>query len=197
MGGCNKHAFGKKVKKERQSLAWDIALTSGATCFSERLHSPHCAYVVCMQEAMKFRTIETRLHVWMLLNNLELVPAADPDCWQNRDIRYPTQMYGQPYDSLGSETNQAPYMFGMGYMRGALKLPPTADNKFFSVFNTTLAQLPQGPDARMNSVPDRLPPDIFTLLMWSVNRWGSVCGGVGYLVRRSWFVCQQQRHCAT
>jgi len=137
---------------------------------------------------MKFRTIETRLHVWMLLNNLELVPAADPDCWQNRDIRYPTQMYGQPYDSLESEGSQAPYVFDMGYMRGALVLPPTADNKFFSVFNTTLAQLPQGPDARTHPAPDRLPPGIFTLLMWSVNRWGGAWRrGVSCLVPCSWF----------
>jgi hypothetical protein len=119
---------------------------------------------------MKFRTVETRLHVWMLLNSIDLVPDNDPNCWRNRSIRYPTQIYGRLYDSAESLHSATTFTFAFGYLQNALVLPPTADNRFLSIMNTTLFELPQGPDPRAVPPPGRLAPDVLTILLWSISR---------------------------
>ncbi|WIA15154.1 hypothetical protein OEZ85_001840 [Tetradesmus obliquus] len=149
-----------------------------------------------MQAALQAPSEETRLHVWMLLNN---VTTAEADCWQKRDMCYTTQIYGQIQDymnvSLGSETQAAAgkaaaaaamhtsgngfnvFSLSFGFMRDVLVLPPQAADKFLQIQNVTLLQLPQGPGARaaagMNAGQGGdgpTPPDVWTLLLWSVNR---------------------------
>lgn len=119
---------------------------------------------------MAFKTVETRLHVWMLLDTIDVVPDSNPKCWQNRTVRYPTQIYGRPNEAAKSGHSESTFTLLFGYMRDALVVPPTAEARFLSIFNTTLAELPQGPDPRAAAPPGRLPPDVFTVLLWSISR---------------------------
>lgn len=133
-------------------------------------HSTARVCCLCLQEAMNYKTIETRLHVWMLLDSIDVVPDGNTQCWKNRNIRYPTQIYGRPHDSARSENSPTAYTFAFGYLPDALVLPPSAEARFFSIFNTTLIELPQGPNPRAAATPGRLPPDALTLLLWSISR---------------------------
>jgi hypothetical protein len=135
-----------------------------------RLHATHALLPLLLQAAMEYKTVETRLHVWMLLDNIDIVPDSDPACWQNRTIRYPTQVYGRPHDAARSTHSESAFSFSFGHLPNALVLPPSAETASFSIFNTTLTELPQGPNPRASTTPGRLPPDVFTVLLWSINR---------------------------
>lgn len=143
---------------------------------------------------------ENRLHVWMLLNNISIVPPGDPACWHYRDVKYTTQIFGQVHDSPDAQLQQAQqqqenasapldvtqrdgigfdvFALDFGHMRSALQLPQNAQEKFLQIQNLTLMGLPQGPLAHtaagMRTGPGGdgpTPPDIWTLLLWSVNRY--------------------------
>jgi hypothetical protein len=124
----------------------------------------------------------------MLLNN---ITTAEPGCWQNRNMRYTTQIYGQVQHNTNVTTpaKQAAaarkqrntgfdvFALSFGFMRDVLVLPETAEDRFLQIQNVTLLQLPQGPAARaaagMNAGhggDGPTPSDIWTLLLWSVNR---------------------------
>lgn len=130
---------------------------------------------------MAYKTVETRLHVWMLLDSIDLVPDSEPKCWENRTIRYPTQIYGRPNEAARSAHSDSTFSLAFGYVQGALVLPDTAEARFLSIFNTTLIELPQGPNARAGASPGRLQPDIFALLLWCITRYDDAwvgCRGV-------------------
>jgi hypothetical protein len=130
-------------------------------------------YVLCLQESMSYRTVESRLHVWMLLGSIDIAPNNDAKCWENRTVRHPTQIYGRPHDSARSAHSSSTYTFDFGYLQDALVLPPTAEARFFSIFNTTLIGLPQGPNPKAAATAGRLAPDALTLLLWSINRYAA------------------------
>ena len=142
---------------------------------------------------------EDRLHVWMLLNNVTINPASDPNCWKARNVQYTTQVYGQAHHDgvqhTGSGTElpapkpgaSAPYaainptfdMFTLdwNYERSALQLREGAGEKFLQIQNVTLLRLPQGPNAAkaagMRAVQGGdgpTPPDVWAILMWPVTR---------------------------
>ncbi|KAF8060546.1 RPL6 [Scenedesmus sp. PABB004] len=137
-----------------------------------------------MQSAMVVPSEENRLHVWMLTANVSLVPPSDPACWQRRKLERTTQIYG----AVGTRSADAPggsaadvgsYALSWGFLPGALELPAGAQDKFLQIQNVSLAQLPQGPGAAAAAglraaAPGGgggpAPPDVWTLLMWSVNR---------------------------
>jgi hypothetical protein len=141
------------------------------------------------QAALAAPSEETRLHVWMLLNN---ITTAKPGCWQNRNMRYTTQIYGQVQDNTNVTTPQAKqaaaarrhrsdgfdvFALSFGFMRDVLVLPQTAEDRFLQIQNVTLLQLPQGPGAAAaagmhagQGGDGPTPPDVWTLLLWSVNR---------------------------
>lgn len=127
-------------------------------------------WVLCVQESLNYRTVESRLHVWMLLDSIDIEPDNDAKCWANRTVYHPTQIYGRPHDSARCVHSSSTYTFDFGYMQNALVLPPTAEARYFSIFNTTLIGLPQGPNPRAAATAGRLAPDALTLLLWSINR---------------------------
>jgi hypothetical protein len=122
---------------------------------------------------MSYRTVESRLHVWMLLDSIDIAPDNNAKCGVNRTVHHPTQIYGRPHDSARSVHSSSTYTFDFGYLPDALVLPPTAEARFFSIFNTTLIGLPQGPNPRAAATVGRLAPDALTLLLWSINRYAA------------------------
>lgn len=126
-----------------------------------------CRCVAAAQTSMQFETVKTRQHVWMLLNSIDLQPESNPKCWVNRTVNYPTQIYGRAQAQPGSA---ASHELSLGFLRPAFQLPADAPARFFSVYNTSVRELPQGPDPRQAFTPGRWPPDIFTLLLWPVGR---------------------------
>jgi hypothetical protein len=64
------------------------------------------------------------------------------------------------------------HSLGFSYIRDAFVLPATASDQFLQMQNVTLLQLPQGPNAHaaadVQAAP--WPPDVWTVLLWSVNR---------------------------
>jgi hypothetical protein len=149
-----------------------------------------------LQAALQAPSEETRLHVWMLLNNIS---TAEPDCWQHRNMRYTTQIYGQIQDHTNitavqekQALNKAAaaaaaavhhsngfnvFALSFGFMRDVLVLPQQAADRFLQIQNVTLLQLPQGPKAAAaagmhagQGGDGPTPPDVWTLLLWSVNR---------------------------
>lgn len=141
-----------------------------AACTQHLLSCAPPSLLLPLQAAMGYKTVETRLHVWMLLENINIVPESDPTCWKNRTILYPTQVYGRPHDAARSTHSDSSFSFSFGYLPDALVLQPDAEAQSFSIFNTTLMALPQGPNPRTATTPGRLPPDVFTSLLWSINR---------------------------
>jgi hypothetical protein len=132
--------------------------------------------IMRLQESMSYRTVESRLHVWMLLNSIDIAPHNDAKCWENQTVRHPTQIYGRLHDSAKTTHSSSTYTFDFKYLQDALVLPPTAEARFFSIFNTTLIGLPQGPNPRAAATVGRLAPDALTLLIWSIYRYAaSLC----------------------
>lgn len=141
-----------------------------AACTQRVLSCAPAPLPLPLQSAMSYKTVESRLHVWMLLDNIDIVPESDPTCWKNRTILHPTQVYGRPHDAARSTHSDSAFSFSFGYLPDALVLQPNAEAQSFSIFNTTLTALPQGPNPHTTTTPGRLPPDVFTLLLWSINR---------------------------
>jgi hypothetical protein len=150
-----------------------------------------------LQAALQAPSEETRLHVWMLLNNIS---TAEPGCWQRSKMRYTTHIYGQIQDNMNvslaqQQQQQAAaakaaaspavhssngfnvFALSFGFMRDVLVLPEQAADRFLQIQNVTLLQLPQGPGAAAaagmhagQGGDGPTPPDVWTLLLWSVIR---------------------------
>lgn len=139
-----------------------------------------------LQDALLAPSEEDRLHVWMLLSNVSINPPSDPDCWQTRAMQYTTQIYGQVHAERSQqavpsrqEAAAVPDMFSLSwnFMRSALELPANAQERFLQIQNVSLRQLPQGPNAARaagmraeQGADGPSPPDVWTILLWSVNR---------------------------
>lgn len=157
-----------------------------------RLHGCNDSAGCCrllLQAALQSPSEETRLHVWMLLNNISV---AEPDCWQLRNVQYSTQIYGQCHESThvvqdkkaAAASLQHPisngfdvFALSFGFMRDVLVLPHNSGDRFLQIQNVTLLQLPQGPGASAaagmhagQGGDGPTPPDVWTVLLWSVNR---------------------------
>lgn len=56
-------------------------------------------FVLHAQAALRWPKEHTiklgRQNVWMMLGNITVNPADDPTCWQDRELLFPTQLYGQ------------------------------------------------------------------------------------------------------
>ena len=70
------------------------------------------------------------------------------------------------------------YELSFGYMRSALQLPADAQENFLQIQNVVLQQLPQGLQAGSaatmmagDNQDVATPPDIWTILLWSVKRY--------------------------
>jgi hypothetical protein len=65
------------------------------------------------------------------------------------------------------------HSLSFAFIRDAFVLPATAGDQFLQIQNTTLMQLPQGPNAHAAAdvTAGPWPPDIWTVLLWSINRY--------------------------
>jgi hypothetical protein len=135
-----------------------------------------------------------RLHLLLLANNVSIAPPEQPICWQQRTLLQHTELFAQQASSSSSskgqgngQGNAAPSSRGelvslaLGFMRDSLLLPAAAGDKFLLVQNISMGQLPQGPGAAAAAGmgwDKPSPPDVWTLLLWSINRL--VCSGKGF-----------------
>lgn len=66
--------------------------------------------------------------------------------------------------------------FGFNNMQQALQLPPMVPDKYFQIENVRLYQLPQGPGLSgvqsTQGSDTAVAPDVWTVLLWSIMRWG-------------------------
>jgi hypothetical protein len=70
------------------------------------------------------------------------------------------------------------HSLGFSYLQGAFVLPPDAQDRFMELANITLHQLPQGPAARAAVSGGMMPADVWTLLLWPINRFAhAACQG--------------------
>jgi hypothetical protein len=75
--------------------------------------------------------------------------------------------------SAAPAPSRAVNALSFAFMRNAFVLPATAADQFFQIQNATLLQLPQGPNAAAaaDAKAGPWPPDIWTVLLFSINRW--------------------------
>jgi hypothetical protein len=138
-----------------------------------------------------------RLHLLLLANNVSIAPPEQPNCWQQRTLLQHTELFAQQTTTATSSSSKghgngpgaaAPSSRGelvslaLGFMRDALLLPSAAGDKFLLVQNISMGQLPQGPGAAAAAGvgwDKPSPPDVWTLLLWSISRWACLGTGVG------------------
>lgn len=118
-------------------------------------------------------------------------PAVEPSpscLGQRMLVAYRTQIRGllrndppaaspPEVSSTGALAQAGFAMLDFAYTRNALVLPSDQTGQL-TFYNMVLGQLPQGGTpselASAAQLPYMLPPEAWTLLLWSVNRWGEL-----------------------
>lgn len=64
------------------------------------------------------------------------------------------------------------HSLSFAFLRDAFVLPATAADQFLQIQNVTLAQLPQGPNAReaADAAAGPWPAELWTVMLWSIDR---------------------------